>query len=446
MRRPEQGRTPTRRELLQGIAWAGASVMHAAFPAVARGQNAPDAIAARITADLERHAGFGDKFSGGPGDTANASWIAGRLRASGYLVDESTFEAPYFIRRTARLTSGTAAVDVVPQAPVVPTGPAGITAPLALVEGEVGDVIDVRGRIALVVLPFGRHAALFPDRGIGRTVRQAAEGGARAIVVITTGPTGEATALNAPEQPFVPIPMAVVAPRRAEAFAAAARTGADATLVLDGEATHRPCKNLVGRVERGNRWLVISTPRSGWFGCVGERGTGTAAFLELADWAARRFPNLSIFVMNTGGHEYFFAGSRRVLNQAPPPASTLAWAHIGATLAARDAEERNGRLVMLDTPDPQRTLMVTPSARAAATEGFKGLSGLEQPVGVQPGAGELNEFTSRGYTTAFAVLGVHRWLHTIEDTLERVDARLIVPVLRAHQRTIELLVERDLAR
>ena len=44
------------------------------------------------------------------------------------------------------------------------------------------------------------------------------------------------------------------------------------------------------------------------------------------------------------------------------------------------------------------------------------------------------------YTTAFAVLGVHRWLHTIEDTLERVDARLVVPVLRAHQRTIELLV------
>jgi hypothetical protein len=38
------------------------------------------------------------------------------------------------------------------------------------------------------------------------------------------------------------------------------------------------------------------------------------------------------------------------------------------------------------------------------------------------------------------VLGLHRWFHTIEDTLERVDAKLLVPVLSAHQRTIERLV------
>jgi hypothetical protein len=68
------------------------------------------------------------------------------------------------------------------------------------------------------------------------------------------------------------------------------------------------------------------------------------------------------------------------------------------------------------------------------------LSGLEQPVDIRPTAGELSAFTDRGYQTAFAVLGVHRWLHTTEDTLERVDARLVVPVLRAHQRAIELLV------
>ena len=84
---------------------------------------------------------------------------------------------------------------------------------------------------------------------------------------------------------------------------------------------------------------------------MGERGTGTAVFLELADWAMRRFPALSIFVMNTGGHEYMFAGSHRVLHLAPPPPATVAWAHIGATLAARDAVERNGTLVMLDTAD-----------------------------------------------------------------------------------------------
>jgi hypothetical protein len=430
----------TRRQLLHGIAWTGAGI---ALPRLARGQGAADDVTGTIGADLRRHAGFGDKFSGGPGDTATARWIAGRLRASGYHLDESTFEAPFFVSRAARLTTGDRSADLVPQAPVAPTSPAGITAPLALVENEVG---NVSGRIALIVTPFGRHAALFPDRAIGLTVRNAAAAGARAIAIVTTGPTGEAIALNAPEpQPFVPIPTAVLAPKQADAFTAAARAGATATLVLDGDATHRPCVNIVGRVERSNRWIGISTPRSGWFGCVGERGTGTAVFLELADWAARRFPMHSIFVMNTGGHEYFFAGSHRVIDQAPAPAVTVAWAHIGATLAARDAEEHDGRLVMLDTADPQRTLMVSDAARQAATDAFRGLSGLERPAEIQPSAGELSTFTDRGYRTAFAVLGLHRWLHTREDTLERVDARLVVPVLRAHQRTIELLVDQGQA-
>jgi hypothetical protein len=301
---------------------------------------------------------------------------------------------------------------------------------------------ELRGRIALIVAPFARHAALFPNRGVGQVVVAAANAGARAVVIVTTGPSGEAVALNAPETPFVPIPTAVLAPKEAAAFVEAAKSGANATLILDGDATHRPSKNLVARLERGDRWIVISTPRSGWYGCVAERGTGTAAFLELADWVVGRFPDLSVFLMNTGGHEYFFAGSHRVVDQAPPPDKTLVWAHIGATLAARDAAEKNGELTMLDTADPQRSLMVTDTARDAAAEAFAGLSGLEKPVAVRPSAGELSSFTDRGYRAAFAVIGVHRWFHTVKDTLETTDARLLEPVLRAHQRTIELLVPR----
>jgi hypothetical protein len=417
---------------------AGAGALHALAPRKARAQDSAQMVTARLAADLTRHASFGEKFSAGPGDVATAGWVAGRLRAAGYSVVESTFEAPYFVPRATQLRAGDATATVIPQAPVAPTGAAGVSAPLALVESEVG---GVRGRIALVVAPFARHAALFPDRGLGQTVRAAAEAGAAAVVIVSTGPSGEAIALNAPEErPFISVPAAVLAPKHAAPFVAAARAGAMATLVLDGDATHRPSPNVVARIERGERWLVISTPRSGWFGCVGERGTGTAVFLELADWAARRFPGTSVFLMNTGGHEYFFAGSHRVLHEAPPPDKTLVWAHIGATLAARNSEQRNGRLATLDTVDPSRTLMATDSAHAAATEAFRGLTGLEQAVAVRPQAGELSTFTDRGYPRAFAVIGQHAWFHTVEDTLERVDAALLTPVLHAHRRAIELLV------
>jgi hypothetical protein len=441
----------TRRDTLKGAAGAVAAAAVQSLAPRRAGAQVGDAVqaraaglAGRLEADLARHAGFGEKFSGGDGDNATAAWISGRLRDAGYRISESEFDAPFFVPRAAQLSAGAASAPVVAQAPVVVTGPRGVVAPLALVEeGDVvaeGGVGDVRGRIALFVTPFARHAALFPERGIGRTVVAAAEAGAAAVVIVTSGPSGEAVALNAPETPFVPVPTAVLAPKAAAPLVAAARAGAEGTLVVDGEATHRPSKNIVARLERGARWIAISTPRSGWYGCVGERGTGTAAFLEMAVWARERFPGLSVFLMNTGGHEYFFAGSHRVIGEAPPPDQTLGWVHLGASLAVRDAEVRDGSLVMLDTPDPQRSLMATELALSAAAEAFGGLVGYENPGPVRPSAGELSAFTDRGYRRAFAAIGVHRWFHTRLDTLERVDARHLAPVVVAHERALELIV------
>ena len=429
-----------RREVMQCMALGTVPLL---YPFSARAQRGGVPLAAQLQADLVRHAELGAKFSGGPGDNATAQWIADELRATRYEVEESTFDAPFFAKRAARLVCGNEAADVIPQAPVVPTSPRGVTGPLALLEGD-AVVGELTGRIALLVAPFARHAALFADRGLGRTVTEAARRGAAAVVIVTTGPSREAVALNAPEQqPFVPVPTAVLAPKHADAFVAAARAAAQATLTLDGDATYRPRKNIVGRLERGARWIGISTPRSGWYDCVAERGTGTAAFLDLAAWVANRFAEHSVFVMNTGGHEYFFAGSHRVIDEGPPPDATAVWAHIGATLAARDAEERDGQWAMLDTADPQRSLMTADSVRDLATNAFQGLSGLAEPTPIRAQAGELSTFTDRGYARAFAAIGQHRWFHTQQDTLECVDARLLLPVLAAHRKMIELVVARD---
>jgi hypothetical protein len=430
----------SRREAVRGLALGAVPL---AWPFSARAQRGGDPLTAQVQADLVRHAELGPKFSGGRGDNATAQWIADELRVIDYEIHESTFDAPFFVKRSARLVCGSESADVVPQAPVVPTGAGGVAGPLALLEGEAA-VGDLTGRIALLVAPFARHAALFADRGIGRTVTEAALRGAAAVVIVTTGPSREAIALNAPEQPFVRVPTAVLAPKDADAFVAAARAAAQATLVIDGDATHRPCKNIVGRLERGPRWIAISTPRSGWYDCVAERGTGTAVFLDLAAWAASRFPEYSVFVMNTGGHEYFFAGSHRVIGEAPPPDATAVWAHIGATLAARDAEERDGRWVMLDTADPQRSLMTTDNVRELAASAFQDLSGLAEPTPIRAQAGELSAFTDRGYARAFAAIGLHRWFHTEKDTIDCVDARLLVPVLAAHRKMIELVVARGM--
>ena len=397
-----------------------------------------DPVSARIQADLERHASFGTKRSASPGDLAAAAWIAERLRTSGYKVNTMDFEAPFFVERSTRLVSAGITADLYAQSPCTTTGSRGVTARLALVRTQ-SDAASTRGKIALLVLAAGRHAALGRgNAGIGAMVKAAADAGAAGVVIVTTGPSGEAALLNVPEEPGLPLPVAILAPKVSGPFQQAAADGAEATLILDGQLTRRNSKNVIGRIERGNRWIAISTPRSGWFQCVGERGTGTSVFLELAAWAVDRFPNHSIHLMNTGGHEYYFTGSHKAMELAPPPQATAVWAHVGASVAVRDADEM-GR--MLNTADPQRSVMATPNMNAAVAEGFHGIPELERATPVRAEAGELSAFTDRGFTRCFAVIGVHRWFHTIEDTMERVDGRLVTPVLEAHQRTMERAIE-----
>ena len=88
------------------------------------------------------------------------------------------------------------------------------------------------------------------------------------------------------------------------------------------------------------------------------------------------------------------------------------------------------------------TQLNDPDVRDLASRAFRGLTGLEKAAPIPSQAGELSTFTDRGYENAFAVIGIHRWFHTVGDTLDCVDADLLAPVLEGHQRTIELAVER----
>lgn len=432
----DSSRLPSRRSVLQTIAVAaGAATFEPLLRA--QGPRASDPLVARIQADLEKHASLGIKRSATPGDLATAEWITQRLKTAGYKVSAHDFPAPFLVERSVRLSTEGLSLNLYPQTPAATTGPKGVTGRLALIRNT-ADAANTRGKIALLVLNSARHAALGKGNGgIGGTIQAAATAGALGVVIVTTGPSGEAILLNAPEDRVMPVPVAIMAPRDSKPFQEAADAGAEATFTLDGDAIQRNSTNVIGRLERGSRWLVISTPRSGWFDCVGERGTGTAVFLELAQWAVGRFPDHSIHLVNAGAHEYYFAGSHKVMDLAPPPQSTDLWTHIGATVAARDADESGPVLRLLDAADPQRSLMATPNLNTAVAEGFRGIRELERAQPVRADAGELSVFTDRGYSRCFAVLGLHRWLHTIKDTLECVDARLVTPVLEGHKRTME---------
>src|SRR3546814_8243070 len=81
--------------------------------------------------------------------------------------------------------------------------------------------------------------------------------------------------------------------------------------LLDGKGGLRAAENVVARrVRDGRRWVVVSTPRSGWTDCAGERGPGLAIWLALAEWMPHAFADHSLLFVCHSGHEYENLGAR----------------------------------------------------------------------------------------------------------------------------------------
>jgi len=422
----------SRRGFIEGAGLLGLTA--AATPALGASASAGAGELATIQASLERYAGFGIKASGGPGDNASGAWLEQTLGSLGYRVRRQAFEVPFFDAKNASLTSGVANAAVVPQGIVVPTGPAGLTAPLRLAAGD----HDLTGAIALIVLPYKRWSS-FSDPQVTTPLAAAFARGAAAAVLVTTGPTHEVISLNvSTHRPPNTRPVALLAPKDAEPFLAAATQAATATLVLDGTGggiSRRPAFNVIARRDRGAaKTLILSTPRSGWFGCAAERGSGLAVWLSLAEWLARTDHEVNIELLATSGHEYDYLGGEHYLHEAaPPPSKTRLWVHVGASAAARDWHEFGAKLLPLPSTDAQRFLTATADLLPHTRNAFRGLNGLEATYLADKvmAGGELVNVLAAGYASMIGLFGIHRYFHTPADSLDCVTAAMVQPVTQA---------------
>ena len=417
--------TPTRRDVL---AASGAAVVTPGLSKVAT------AASAGIEDDLARYAAFGIKASGGVGDIACGAWIERELVASGYRVSRQSFDVPWFEPSTAQLSVGDVATPILPQAIVTTTPTGGVTGPLMRVDPVSVGAAALVGAIALVDLPAQRWSSALA-KPIADTLAKAFAGGAVAAVIVTNGPTGEAIALNVKENAVAGAkPIAILAPKLARPAMLVAAQGKNATLRIEGQGGTRPAFNLIGRIDRGKaQWIAISTPRSGWFGCAGERGSGLAVWLALARWAAKAVPGYNLAVLCNSGHEYEYLGSERtfVAKLPPAPVDTAFWLHLGANVATRDFQELPGGLLLpLPSADPQRFLMASPALLPAGRIAFAGQPGLEMPYPTGNGtAGELTGILGAGYGNVAGIFGAHRFHHTIADDAHCLSTALVAQVV-----------------
>lgn len=396
--------------------------------------------AALIRQDLERYIGFGEKRSGGAGDNACGDWMEQSLADLGFETQRQSFSAPFFEPRNCTLSAEGGEAHVWAQPIVVPTPPEGLTAPLVRVDAQGQTSHALSGAIALIDLAHARWSSMFWS-GVADPVRAAFAAGARACVIITNGPSGKIIALNTDgRDPLYEAPIALLAPKDAAPFLAAAHTASSGRLTLTGVKGRRPAFNLMGRLDRGaGRWLAVSTPRSGWFTCAGERGGGVAAFLHMARWATRHAPGHDLLFVCNSGHEYQYLGAEELLrDHAPPPEQTDFWLHLGANLAARDWHDSVGGLQPLPGTDSQRYLVVSPSLLPAARASFSGLAGLSAPYSSDElSAGELSNVLAAGYRNVAGVFGVHRYHHVREDDARCVSPDAVAETSFAFQRLLQ---------
>ncbi|MBI1250498.1 MAG: hypothetical protein GC189_03395 [Alphaproteobacteria bacterium] len=411
----------TRRATLGAAAGAGLNA--------AAAQDAEDfAPLSRIQDTLAFLDSVNDLQSGGDGQNALAARLSSALSSAGFQVATQTVQTPYFTATKTELSWSGGAVDVIPQAIVRTTPNGGARGPLRLWR-DASDTARMRGAIALVVLPSARHSQLM-SAAIRPRLDAVLAAQPAAIVLLTDGPTGETIALNAPfDAPHGNVPIATLGPKPGAAAIAAAISGDEATLRIEGVGGRRESANIFGRLDRGEDVVVVSTPMSGWTRCVAERGPGIAAFEALARWAPAALPGKSLLFLATTAHEYDNAGGGAFLDSAlaPPRQRTALWAHLGAGFASRDAHDFGGHLLApLPSVDPQRFLFAAERFIPALSAIFAGAPGLERIYPLQPNlGGELGEVVRHGYANVFGLLSPHRYHHIAADRLDKTDARFV---------------------
>lgn len=429
-----------RREIITG---AGALALTACAPAPSQ-PTAPVAAAAsdpftgaKLMADVEAYVGFGTHRTGSRGDVATSDWFAQYWGELGYDIEQTDVTCPNADTHVAKLRIGDQAFDGFAQPPLTFTAEGGLSAPLAWWKAETPAAVS--GKIALVYVE--RQAGTpSPSAAYRDAFQKCAAAGAVGVVAVVSGPSGEVVAINTPPPMKLGIPVLQLGEKERARLEAAIGATPSGKLIIEGPGGERMGKNTIARSGASGPWIIVSTPQSGWFTCGGERGPGIAISRALAAWAkTARHPVRWLFIA-TSGHEWVDTGAHIFhASQAPDPADTALWFHLGASFGARAYEETPDGLVPQATPNTVRTLMATPDIIAACEAAFKGQAGIEKPMpaDLPTALGEYHLVLEEGYAPSAGFWGANALFHTPIDGVDSVTPEIVETVARAVARVIE---------
>jgi len=243
-------------------------------------------------------------------------------------------------------------------------------------------------------------------------VAEARATGAPVAVVATRSPCGGLVAPNRPPaRPGAGLPALLVAGALAERLTTASVRAQLTARVVDARTS-----NVIGRIGAaadGDR-ILLTTPLSGWFRCAGERGTGIAVMLAVAERLAAE--GVPLLINGNSGHELVDVGAHRFAATRPVVRAIV---HFGASIAAG---EPDGAGLRLTSGLGVRAWL--PGAGAALAAAFAPLE--KTPVAVadaerarpESWVGEARAWCALG-RPLLSIAGRFSLFHTPEDVPER---------------------------
>ncbi len=387
--------------------------------------------------DVVHYAELGEHRTASAVDIETSHWIRNSLLEAGIDAEFDTWPLRQFQLDECWVELHGKRFGAFPLWHPTPAGPSPLKEQVVLAEPGA----DISGKIAL---------ARFDDLMVTRSschaeaIEALVKAGATAIIGCTPHESSEIYGQNVID-PFNqtpwPIPIAMIAPRHWHAFANAAFEGDSVRFMLAGhDQMDAKAHNVIGTIKRGPRWVIISTPQSGWFRCSGERGAGIAVFLELARWAAASQLEQSFIFLSSSGHEIGHMGIHNILAQniVPSPDDTDCWLHLGASVGTRNLTEADG-VLKPDGPERESWLLCSDSIKSFLSETFQDLPHLTPEVYKRKN-GEIRWILEQGYD-ACALMGPQRFFHLESDGPEAVDPDLLTDVVTTLKKTIEMLPE-----
>lgn len=357
---------------------------------------------------VKKYVSLGEHRTGTPNDLATSEWLSKELKSVGFDVKYLEFPIRQFFPEKVYLSIENDTIQAFPLWWVnekinrVVTG--------RLVNAAKAKSI-VAHCIALINLPI-KQAKANSRIYIDSLVNQGVTG----IVAITDNESGEIEAYNTNknQQPW-PVPIVLIAPKDSAKALSYVKSGKPVTLAINGSFKDVQGRNVYGTIGYGDKYIVVSTPISGWFTCGGERGSGIAIWLALAKWAATQVSEYTFVFTANSGHEHAFKGAHEFLeHDAPPVDKTKLWIHFGAGAATLEWKKTSSGLIKQANVDPDRRFFFSDGVKKSFAKSFKDIEAQKILANENPG-GELLYVAQKGYTRFAGVSYSHPFFHVRTD-------------------------------